>query len=438
MTRWGSVMIVAATLAALAPLPTVAQSPATAAPAEQTPFDRRAAQLVDLLGGKIAFADYFAPSFQTAIPEPQFKTITASLIAQHGPPLRVDKATSADGRSGTVMLRFEKGVGTIVLDVDTAADERVTGLRLTGFVVTNDSYDRIAAELAALPGRTGFLVAELGQADFHPLASNNADKQFAVGSVFKLYVLDELAAQVAAGKRMWSDVVPLSHISFSSAATANWPQDTPVTLQTLANWMISVSDNGAADTLIHVLGREAIEARMRAAGHSAPSRNIPFLTTVEAFALKGNNFESERTAFIASDDAAQRKLVEANQSRLTLGNVDGVSFAGGPRFIDSLEWFASPNDVFRLMIDLRSRNSPTAMSAMAINPGVNPGATKDWAWLGYKGGSELGVISMSLLGQRKSDGKWLVVTASWNNPDAPVATETMVGLVTRLLALAAK
>ena len=177
---------------------------------------------------------------------------------------------------------------------------------------------------------------------------------------------------------------------------------------------------------------------MRAAGHSAPSRNVPFLTTVEAFALKGNNFESERTAFITGDDAAQRKLIESNQNRLTLANVDGVSFAGGPRFIDHLEWFASPNDVARLMIDLSNRNSPTAMSAMAINPGVNHGATKDWAWLGYKGGSELGVISMSLLGQRKSDGKWFVVTASWNNPDAPVATETLVGLVTRLLALAAK
>lgn len=45
---------------------------------------------------------------------------------------------------------------------------------------------------------------------------------------------------------------------------------------------------------------------------------------------------------------------------------------------------------------------------------------------------------MSLLGQRKADGKWFVVTASWNNPEAAVSTETMVGLVTRLLVLAAK
>lgn len=415
----------------------LAQSPEMQAAADSA-FERRAAQLVDVLDGSAAFADYFDPTFQSAVPEAQFKAMTASLIAQYGQPIAAEKLMSNDGRSGSLLLRFEKGVGTVLLDVGADPDARVIGLRLTGFEMANDSFDTVAAEIAALPGSTGFLIAELTGDAIRPLASANPDQQFAVGSTFKLYILNELAAQVAAKKRRWSDVAPLSHLSFSSMGTANWPKDTPVTLQSLANWMISVSDNSATDTLIHLLGREAIEARMRAAGHSDPSRNVPFLTTVEAFALKGNNFEGERTAFIAGDDAAQRKLIAANRDRLTLANVDGVSFAGKPRYIDSLEWFASPNDVAKLMIDLRKRNSPTAMSVMAINPGVNPGATKDWSWLGYKGGSELGVISMSLLGQRKSDGKWFVVTASWNNPDAPVATETMVSLVTRLLALAAK
>lgn len=422
-------------LALSLPVATVAaQSPESQT---STAFERRAAQLVALLNGEIAFADYFDPAFQAALPEAQFKATTAGLIAQYGRPIAVENAASSDGRSGSLSLRFEKGVAAVRLDVGAAADARVIGLRLTGFQMANDSFDKVAAEMAALPGMAGFLVAELDGDSIRPLASANADRQFAVGSTFKLYILDQLAAQVTAGERQWSDVVPLSHPSFSSAGTANWPTDTPVTLQSLANWMISVSDNSAADTLIHLLGRDRIEARMRAAGHSDPSRNIPFLTTVEAFALKGNNFAAEREAFVASEDAAQRRLLDANRDRLTLANVDGVSFTGGPRFIDRLEWFASPNDVARVMIDLRNRQSPAAMAAMAINPGVNPGAVKDWSWLGYKGGSELGVISMSLLGQRKSDGKWVVVTASWNNPDAPVATETLVDLVTRLLVLAA-
>ena len=212
----------------------------------------------------------------------------------------------------------------------------------------------------------------------------------------------------------------------------------PVTLQTLANWMISVSDNGATDTLIHLIGRKPIETRMRAAGHSDSSRNIPLLTTVEAFALKGNNFADLRPQFIKGDDAAQRQLIEGNRDRLTLSNVDGVSFTAGPRFIDSLEWFASPNDVARLMIDLRARQSAPVMAALAINNGVGPAAAADWSYLGYKGGSENGVLSMSLLGQRKSDGKWFIVTASWNNATANLSSDDLIGRVARLLALAAK
>lgn len=413
------------------------QSPEMAAAAD-TAFARRADQLVDLIAGRIAFADYFDAGFQKALPEAQFRAVTANLIAQYGAPVAVDGATSSNGLSGTVRLRFEKGVATVLLDVAAGADEKVVGLRITDFTMADDSFDKVAAELAALPGHTGFLVAELDGGGIRKIAAANSERQFAIGSTFKLYILDELAAQVAAGKRRWSDVVPLTHASFSSAGTANWPKDTPVTLQSLANWMISVSDNSATDTLIHLLGREAIEARMKAAGHSDPSRNIPFLTTVEAFALKGNNFERERAAFVGASDADQRRLLDVNADKMVLANVDGVSFAGGPRFIDSLEWFASPSDVARLMINLRARQSPEAMAAMAINNGVGPAAAAEWSWLGYKGGSETGVLSMSLLGQRKGDDKYVVVTASWNNPDAAVATETMVALVKRLLALAAK
>jgi hypothetical protein len=145
-----------------------------------------------------------------------------------------------------------------------------------------------------------------------------------------------------------------------------------------------------------------------------------------------------RTQFVTGHDAAQRRLLDTNADRLVLAHVDGVSFGGKPRFIDSLEWFATPNDLARALADLEARNDPQAMAAMAINNGVGPAASADWRYLGYKGGSELGVLSMSLLGQRKSDGKWFVVTASWNNPDADVAAETLNGMVTRLLALAAR
>src|SRR3546814_18356972 len=78
------------------------QPPATVAPAAATPFDTRAAQLVDLMTGKLAFADYFAPAFQHAVPEAQFKTITAHLVAQYGQPVAVESDSSPDGRQGKI------------------------------------------------------------------------------------------------------------------------------------------------------------------------------------------------------------------------------------------------------------------------------------------------------------------------------------------------
>src|SRR3546814_16421052 len=80
--------------------------------------------------GKLAFADYFAPAFQHAVPEAQFKTITANLVAQYGQPVAVESASSTDGRQGTVKLRFEKGVGTIALAVGAGPDQRGEGLRI--------------------------------------------------------------------------------------------------------------------------------------------------------------------------------------------------------------------------------------------------------------------------------------------------------------------
>lgn len=427
----------AALLVTAIPASVAAQTTDSAA-VQTSDFSRRAAQLPDVINGNIAFADYFAASFQASVPEAQFKAMTADIQAQYGRALGIEAAVSQDGLSGSLQIRFEKGTASAMLDVSATPDGKVVGLRLTGFVVADDSLQRVAGELAALLGRTGFLVAQIEGKAIHPIAAAHADEQFATGSTFKLYILDELAAQIAAGERRWDEVVPLTHLSFSSVATANWPENTPVTLQTLANWMISVSDNGAADTLIHLLGRRRIEARMRAVGHNEPSRNIPFLTTVEAFALKGNNFADLRDLFVKGDDVTQRKLVDSNTSRLILSHVDGVSFGAGPRFIDSLEWFASPNDIARIMIALKDLGSAQAMSSLSINNGLGPVAAKPWSYLGYKGGSENGVLSMSFLGRRTADGKWFVVTASWNNAAANVDSVKFAELVSRLLALAAK
>ena len=73
---------------------------------------------------------------------------------------------------------------------------------------------------------------------------------------------------------------------------------------------------------------------------------------------------------------------------------------------------------------------------MAVNKGVAPVSAAKWQYLGYKGGYEPGVISMSFLAHSKA-GDWYVISGSWNNPAKDVDNEAFATLMTRLLDSAA-
>jgi hypothetical protein len=327
-------------------------------------------------------------------------------------------------------VEYERAIGTVELTVEASSPHRVGGILAKGFAVKADSIARIKSDLTALPGSSGFVVQRLSDRGGETLYEMNSDKQFAIGSTFKLYVLAELASQTATGDRRWTDVVPIGARNHSSAATQNWPLTTPVTLQTLATWMISVSDNGATDALMRELGRERIEGKLASIGHSNPDKTLPMLTTVEAFALKSN--PALRQRFEKANEAGQRALLNGERAALSYGAIDMSQLGSGPVAIDSIEWFASPHDIALLLDNLRRMNSQTARDLMAVNSGVGPAAASKWRYLGYKGGSEPGVISMSFLAQSKA-GDWYAISGSWNNTAKEVDNAVFVELMTRLL-----
>jgi beta-lactamase class A len=425
----------------LLPLSTTAQAAPKkpkAAPTERaaTPLEYRAGQLIPLIKGQLPAEEFLAPNFLAQIPAAQVKAIADQLRAQHGEPLRLLSTTKRGTNGATVKLVFEKGVATIELDVEQVAPNKVIGLLFSGFEVTGDTLQKAGSEIKALKGSTGFLVAELDDAgNARVLTAHNPNMQLAIGSTFKLYILAELANQVRAGERKWSDVAPLSHRSFSSIGTNGWPKDSPVTLHSLASWMISVSDNSAADTLLHRLGRETVERRLATIGHSAPDKTLPFLTTVEAFTLKAN--PALRTRFLKASEAAQRNLITTEAASLTLEKIDNEQLSKGPASIDSIEWFASPNDLLWLLNSIRAQKNDEMLSIMGINPGLSPEAAKKWRYVGFKGGSEAGVVSLSYLLQSQS-GKWVVVTGSWNDTTKEVDNAKFATLMERLVNSAAQ
>jgi beta-lactamase class A len=395
------------------------------------PLDLRIEQLPAVLAGTLKYEDYFSPSFLSAVPAAQIKALSDQFIAQHGKPLKVIAVEPNGPNGAAIKIEYEKAIASADITVEAASPNKVIGLLIKGFELKGDSLAKIDAEFTALPGKAGYLVEKIGaNGKRQQIAGRATGQQFAIASTFKLYVLAELASQVQAGRRSWSDVVPILENSYSSPATQNWPRNTPVTLQTLATWMISVSDNAATDALIRVLGREAIEEKLATIGHGAPDKTLPMLTTVEVFALKSN--PDLRARFVKATEAQQRDLLDKEAAALKYERINMAALGSGPVAIDSIEWFASPADIANLLNNIRRTGNQTALDVMSVNKGVSPVSAAKWQYLGYKGGSEPGVISMSYLGQSKA-GDWYVISGSWNNPAKEVDTSSFAALMARLV-----
>lgn len=288
-------------------------------------------------------------------------------------------------------------------------------------------------EIVGLPGEVSLAAARLeesGPADF---LTEKAGRPLAIGSAFKLFVLAELVRQVKSGERRWSDVVPLGRPSLASGLLQDWPRGSPLTLHSLAALMISRSDNSAADTLLAVLGRDRVEALLPELGVAAPARNRPFLSTREAFVLKfGDPKLLDR--WRAADEAGRRALLAGELAAVAAASLDRSRFTGRPIAIGEAEWFASPADLVRTLDWLRRNGDAAALELLAINPGVDRATARDFAYVGYKGGSEPGVVSMNFL-LRSREGRWMAVSATWNDAAAPLDEARFIALMSRLVAL---
>jgi hypothetical protein len=319
------------------------------------------------------------------------------------------------------------------LSIEAQPPHRITGLLVTSADARAGSLPELIEELRTLPGQVSFAVARLGDGAPEPVAGHEPDRALAIGSTFKLFVLAELSRQIQAGERQWSDVVTLDRRSLPSGQLQGWPEGSPVTLHTLAALMISISDNTATDTLLHLLGRDRVERMMATIGVAAAARNRPFLSTLEAFALKTAG-EEVIAAWASADEEGRRRLLAGRLASVGPDGIDPARFTGQPMRIDELEWFASANDLVRTMDWLRRHGDATTRDILAISPGSPAGISEDFGYVGYKGGSEPGVLNLTWLA-RTGSGVWYAVTGSWNDPAAPIEESRFAGLMRRALQL---
>jgi len=333
--------------------------------------------------------EWFAPGFLTAIPFSQIEEIVSGLQTGLGDYQRVEQSGS------DFLIVFEQGsVPTkIVLD----REGQIAALWFGPPRAQAISVEEAIAQLKTFPGQTSLLVLKDGEVR----GELNAEQPLAVGSAFKLFVLRSLQQQIDTGERAWSDTVELQPQwkSLPSGTLQTWPDNSPLTLHSLAALMISQSDNTATDVLIHLLGRETIEA--------LTPRNRPFLTTRDFFALKNPENRALLVQYRRGSEASRRHLLD----RLESAALPGVDlFEGGPQAID-VEWFFSVRELCDAIASVSS------LPLMEINPGVaNP---DNWEKIAFKGGSEPGVLNMTTWVQSK-DGQSYCIAATWNNSEEPL------------------
>ena len=415
------------------------------APTERSALEARTADVLAVLQQKRPASDVFNAFFLSEVPAARLAGIIAELEAQHGKLTGARLINVIGPGNASLTLYFERADAAVTIAIEPMLPRKVTGLQITGVGPPSLPRPPIAAdepgssaplslaeEFAALPGSAGFMLARLDAGAPAVIDARRPGQLFAVGSAFKLWVLDAVAADVAAGRLKWGQVVRLGPRSLPSGMTQDWPPGAAVTVETLATLMISISDNTATDALIRLVGRERVEARVAASGHSQPVAMRPLLTTVEAFQLKLGQ-QAARDAYARSDIAGRRRMLAAMPAAIPPSQHGFSALAAGkPVAIDSAEWFASPGDIVRILDALRRRSDPRVLAILGVSPGMSPDMRRTFAAAGYKGGSEPGVLNYSWLLRRPS-GTWYAVTVSWNNPAAPVDARQLEALAQRLI-----
>lgn len=372
-------------------------------------------------GGAVRMEDLFAPSFLAEVSIEQLNQLVETQLRPAGP-FEISQVVDETATSAVLLVQGKQALSmSIVIDPD--PPYLVSTLFFKPAPVTVASWDELDSTLAAAAPDVAFLAAEVSDGTCTPVHDVDADRVLPIASVFKLYVLGALAEAVDAGTASWDETVPIRdelrvHTSQTYGAT---PAGTQVSLGDLAAAMIAVSDNTATDHVIDRVGRAAVEAEQAKLGMADPSRNVPFLTTREMSLLKFIVPAGERDAYIAGDEATRYDLL----TKLPTGGVSDEQVGAvkpAPTALDSLEWFASPNDLCAAHVGLRALVARPGLEQVRSILSTNPGGTFDegtWPYVAFKGGSEPGVLTGAWLAER-SDGHVFVVVAQLQNANGEI------------------
>lgn len=331
---------------------------------------------------------------------------------------KVTVLRTVDDTPDAVEVVADTAAGTADVTLGVDGSGLISSLGFTRYAPTPTSWPQIDGELRTLAPRVSFATSVLSPGgDCHVVHGLDAATQRPLGSAFKLYVLGALGTAVAEHRASWDERLAIHDAwkSLPSGVMQTYPAGTEFTLAQYADDMIAISDNTAADHLIHFLGRDSVQAQLHRFGNSRPQADIPFLTTREMFVLKGVRYPALADAYLALPRPLRAGALTA-ADRVPLSDVTAWQ---RPEDIDRIEWFGSPDDICRAFAGLWRENAQPGMSpigtALSLNTaGVALNRTA-YPTIWYKGGSEPGVLTMNYL-VRAADGRIVVTSVMLSDP----------------------
>ncbi len=307
----------------------------------------------------------------------------------------------------------------------------INGLRIGPATTapTPATWASVDAALRSVAPRVRLLVAKVSNGSCQPVHSIDPAAAAPLGSAFKLYVLDALGNAVASGKVHWNQrlTVTAQLKSLPSGELQNEPDGTQISVQDTAVKMISISDNTAANMLINLVGRPAVDTALTTTGMADPDLDRPFLTTREMFILKLDQWPALAKHYIAANQAGRQALLASTVDRAPLPTVAAAQAWTTPRDINSLEWFASPDDICRAYIALASLARRPGLSPIGQVLSLNDGGLQldpaQWKTTWFKGGSEPGVLTVAYLATTQTGQSYVVIVLA-ENPSQPINQAT--------------
>jgi beta-lactamase class A len=325
----------------------------------------------------------------------------------------------------------------------------ISGLRFSPATTapTPATWAGVDAALRSVAPQVRLLVANVSNGSCQPVHSIDPAAAAPLGSAFKLYVLDALGNAVASGTVHWNQLLTVTAQlkSLPSGELQNDPDGTQISVQDTAAKMISISDNTAANMLINLVGRPAVEAALTSTGMADPALDRPFLTTRELFILKLDQWPALAKRYIAANQAGRQALLASTVDRTPLPAVAAAQAWTTPRDINSLEWFASADDICRAYASFAALARRPGLAPIGQVLSLNDGGLQldpaQWKTTWFKGGSEPGVLTLTYLATTQT-GQSYVVTVLAENPSQPMneatAAPVMLSAIKGAFTLAAR